>query len=174
MTGWRLGYTLWPKALVETAVRLCINNHSCVNNVAQAAGRAALEGSQASVALMVESFRTRRAVLLEALGRVPGFRTAAPGGAFYAFPNIVGTGRTSEELQRDLLEEIGVATIAGTSFGESGEGFLRLSFAAGEASLKAACETHRRVSPGLIQKRKVFGERVYHQLVEAADGLGPR
>ncbi len=129
MTGWRLGYGVWPAALVEHATRLCINNHSCVNAATQYAGIEALSGPQTAVERMVAAFDERRAVILEELNGLPGFHCVRPLGAFYAFPNIEGTGRSSSALQDELLSEAGVACVAGTSFGIMGEGFLRFSYA---------------------------------------------
>ena len=129
MTGWRLGYSVWPKTVVSHAEKLCVNIHSCVNASAQFAGIAALKGDQSPVKKMVSAFDERRAVIVDQLDQLPGFNCIQPGGAFYAFPNIKETGMTSDELQKKLLEEAGVAVISGTSFGEYGEGYLRFSYA---------------------------------------------
>ncbi|MBV8736837.1 MAG: pyridoxal phosphate-dependent aminotransferase [Alphaproteobacteria bacterium] len=129
MTGWRLGYGVWPPALFAAAERLAINCHSCVNAATQFAGIAALTGPREPVCHMVEAFAERRQYIVEALNRLPGFRCARPGGAFYTFPNVTGTGLDARTLQGRMLEEVGVATIAGTSFGEFGEGYLRFSYA---------------------------------------------
>jgi aspartate/methionine/tyrosine aminotransferase len=129
MTGWRLGYGVWPKALFGPAERLAINCHSCVNAAAQFAGIAALEGSRGPVHRMVAAFAERREMIVAALNSLPGFRCARPGGAFYTFPNVAGTGFDARTLQGKLLDEAGVATVAGTSFGEFGEGYLRFSYA---------------------------------------------
>ena len=138
MTGWRLGYAVWPPALVEHAVRLCVNDHSCVNAAAQQAGLAALTGPQDAVREMVAAFDARRRVVVEALNGLPGVRCADPGGAFYAFPNIEGTGMGAREAQDRILEEAHVATVAGTAFGAHGEGFLRVSYAASRESIERA------------------------------------
>ena len=129
MTGWRLGYSVWPKTVVSHAEKLCVNIHSCVNASAQFAGIAALKGDQSPVKKMVSAFDERRAVIVDQLNQLPGFNCIQPGGAFYAFPNIKETGMTSDELQQKILEEAGVAVISGTSFGEYGEGYLRFSYA---------------------------------------------
>ena len=129
MTGWRLGYSVWPKTVVSHAEKLCVNIHSCVNASAQFAGIAALKGDQSPVKKMVSAFDERRAVIVDQLNQLPGFNCIQPGGSFYAFPNIKETGMTSDELQKKLLEEAGVAVISGTSFGEYGEGYLRFSYA---------------------------------------------
>ena len=129
MTGWRLGYAVWPRELVESVTRLAINCHSCVNAPAQYAGIAALTGPQQPVRDMVAAFEARRRVVIEELNALPGVSCVEPGGAFYAFPNITGTGISAKELETRLLEEAGVASVAGTSFGAHGEGFLRISYA---------------------------------------------
>jgi len=129
MTGWRLGYAVWPDAMVDHVIRLCINDHSCVNAATQYAGIAALTGPQDAVEAMVAEFDQRRAFIVEALNGLPGVRCADPAGAFYAFPNIEGTGLNAREAQDRFLNEAGVATIAGTSFGAWGEGYLRFSYA---------------------------------------------
>jgi len=140
MTGWRLGYAIWPKALVEGATRLCINCHSCVNAATQYAGIAALEGSQDAVDAMMETFAERRRVIVDALNGLPGFRCVEPGGAFYAFPNIEGTGLTAAEAQDLFLDKAGVATVAGTSFGGYGEGYVRFSYANSTENIERAME----------------------------------
>jgi aspartate/methionine/tyrosine aminotransferase len=140
MTGWRLGYAVWPEALVEPATRLAINDHSCVNAAAQFAGIAALEGPQDAVADMLAAFDARRRLTVDALNTLPGVSCIEPGGAFYAFPNITGTGLSAGALQTALLEEAHVAAIAGTSFGECGEGYLRISYAASEADIGRAMD----------------------------------
>jgi aspartate aminotransferase len=140
MTGWRLGYGVWPEALVAAAERLAINCHSCVNAAAQHAGIAALTGPREPVRRMVAAFAERRELIVAALNRLPGVSCTRPGGAFYAFPNVTGTRLGAQALQARLLEEAGVATIAGTSFGEFGEGYLRLSYANSLAAIGEAVE----------------------------------
>jgi len=140
MTGWRLGFSVWPTALVEHVVRLCVNSHSCVNAPTQYAGIAALEGPQDDVIKMVRAFDERRRAIVPMLNQLPGFRCVEPGGAFYAFPNITGTGMTAKELQNKMLEEAGVATVAGTSFGVYGEGFIRFSYANSIENIRAAIQ----------------------------------
>ena len=129
MTGWRLGYSVWPEKVAPHAEKLCVNIHSCVNSSAQFAGIAALTGDQSPVKAMVSAFDERRTVIVNQLNKIPGFSCIQPGGAFYAFPNITQTGLRSDELQKKILEEAGVAVISGTSFGEHGEGYLRFSYA---------------------------------------------
>ena len=129
MTGWRLGYGVWPSSLIEAATRLSINCHSCVSASNQYAGIAALEGPQDAVEQMVAAFDERRKVIVREINQIPGFTCPEPGGAFYAFPNITGTGIGSMEMQDKLLNEAGVALISGTSFGHLGEGYIRFSYA---------------------------------------------
>ena len=129
MTGWRVGFSLWPESLIGKAIRLAINCHSCVNSSAQRGALAALEGPQDAVNKMIAAFDERRKFVVAALNKLPGVTCRDPVGAFYVFPNITGTGKGSQKLQNELLEKVGVATIAGTSFGDLGEGFLRLSYA---------------------------------------------
>ncbi len=143
MTGWRLGYGVWPESLVEPVTRLCINDHSCVNAAAQRAGIAALEGPQDAVDGMMQAFSARRRLMVDGLNSLPGFRCQEPAGAFYAFPDITGTGLTADQAQNLFLETAGVATIAGTSFGPAGEGYLRFSCAASESDIETALERIR-------------------------------
>ena len=143
MTGWRLGYAIWPKELAEPATRLAINCHSCVNAPTQFAGLAALTGPQHAVQEMTRAFDKRRKIIVPELNDIPGFSCVNPGGAFYAFPNISGTGLTARQFQDGLLEEVGVATVAGTSFGEYGEGFIRFSYANSIENIQAALQRIR-------------------------------
>ena len=138
MTGWRMGFGVWPNRLFDYAERLAVNCHSCVNAAAQYAGLAALTGPQDGVAAMVRAFDERRRVIVRALSQLPGFRCVEPAGAFYAFPNIGDTGLGAHALQQKLLEEAGVATVAGTSFGRYGEGYLRFSYANNTANIERA------------------------------------
>ncbi|MGC2199269.1 MAG: aminotransferase class I/II-fold pyridoxal phosphate-dependent enzyme, partial [Stellaceae bacterium] len=125
------------------AERLAINCHSCVNAATQYAGIAALTGPREPVRRMVAAFAERRQMIVSALNSLPGFRCARPGGAFYTFPNITGTGFDARTLQGELLEKTGVATIAGTSFGEYGEGYLRFSYASSREAIGEAIERIR-------------------------------
>jgi aspartate/methionine/tyrosine aminotransferase len=138
MTGWRLGYSVWPDALYENVRKLAVNAWSCVNAACQYAGIAALEGPQDSVAAMRQEFDKRRAIVVEELNRLPGFSCIRPTGAFYAFPNISKTGYKAKELATKLLEEAGVATIGGPDFGILGEGYLRLSYANSAENIRKA------------------------------------
>src|SRR5579864_609337 len=140
MTGWRLGYSVWPKPLYDAARKLAVNSYSCVNAPAQWGGLAALTGPQDSVASMVAEFDRRRAVVVEGLNKLPGVRAATPKGAFYAFPNISATGWKAKPLASALLDDAGVATIGGPDFGVHGEGFLRLSYANSLENIQRALE----------------------------------
>ena len=129
MTGWRLGYAIWPGKLYDYARKLAVNLYSCVNAATQYAGLAALKGPQDEVAKMVAEFDKRRKVVVEGLNKLPGVSCATPKGAFYAFPNIKRTGWKAKALASSLLEDAGVATIGGPDFGILGEGYLRVSYA---------------------------------------------
>lgn len=129
MTGWRLGYGLFPREMVPGITRLMTNSNSCTATFTQMAGVVALTGSQQPSEDMVAEFRKRRDVIVAGLKDIPGVTCTTPGGAFYAFPNITGTGLHSRELADLLLSEAGVAVLAGTAFGAYGEGYIRLSYA---------------------------------------------
>ncbi len=138
MTGWRMGYSVWPKSIVAQAERLAINCHSCVNASAQFAGMAALDGPQDAVHKMVAAFAERRRVIVDELNAVPGISCVEPGGAFYAFPNIKGTGLNSREAETLFLEQAGVAVLSGTAFGAHGDGYLRFSYANSVENIREA------------------------------------
>jgi len=129
MTGWRLGYAVWPGKLYDYARKLAVNLHSCVNASAQYAGLAALKGPQDEVRRMVAEFDKRRKVVVEGLNKLRGVSCATPKGAFYAFPNIKRTGWRAKALASSLLEDAGVAVIGGPDFGVLSEGYVRLSYA---------------------------------------------
>lgn len=129
MTGWRLGYGVMPEGLAEHITRLMTNSNSCTATFTQWAGVEALRGPQDSSAKMVEEFKRRRDVIVPGLNAIDGIRCAMPKGAFYVFPNIEGTGMSEREFADYLMEEAGVAVLAGTSFGEYGRGFIRMSYA---------------------------------------------
>ena len=129
MTGWRLGYGVFPPALVEPITRLAINSVSCTSAFSQYAAMAALDGPWDGVSEMVAEFRRRRDFIVAGLNELPGITCIEPQGAFYAFPNITGTGLSSAELAGRLLTEAGVAALSGTAFGPHGEGYLRFSYA---------------------------------------------
>jgi aspartate/methionine/tyrosine aminotransferase len=140
MTGWRLGFGVFPAPLVEPVTRLAINSVSCTSAFSQYAAIAALEGPQDGVAEMVAEFRRRRDVIVAGLNEIPGVSCVEPQGAFYAFPNITGTGLSATTLQARLLNEAGVAALSGTAFGSWGEGFLRLSYANSVANIQLALD----------------------------------
>jgi aspartate/methionine/tyrosine aminotransferase len=129
MTGWRLGYGVMRRDLAQQVARLMTNSNSCTATFTQVAGVEALRGDQSCVDAIREEFRRRRAVIVEGLNCIPGFRCRRSHGAFYAFPNITGTGRSSRALAEALLNEAGVACLSGTAFGSLGEGYLRFSYA---------------------------------------------
>jgi aspartate/methionine/tyrosine aminotransferase len=129
MTGWRLGYGVMPRWLADAVTLLMVNSNSCTASFTQRAGLAALQGPQDSVAAMVAEFKRRRDAMVKGLNGIPGFRCTAPAGAFYAFPNVSGTGLSSKALADLLLSEAGVACLSGTAFGEHGDGYLRFSYA---------------------------------------------
>jgi aspartate aminotransferase len=129
MTGWRLGYGLMPAELVTPITQLLINSNSCTNAATQYAGVAALTGPQEPAEAMVREFARRREVIVRLLNGLPDVTCRMPAGAFYAFPNITATGLTSRELATLLLDDAGVAALAGTAFGKYGEGYLRFSYA---------------------------------------------
>ena len=143
MTGWRLGFGVFPPALVEPVTRLAINSVSCTSAFSQYAAIAALEGPWEPVDQMVAEFRRRRDIIVAGLNDLPGVSCLEPQGAFYVFPNITGTGFTSAELQARLLKDAGVAALAGTAFGPYGEGFLRFSYANSVENIRAALEAVR-------------------------------
>ena len=143
MTGWRMGYGVMPKWLVEAVGLLIVNSSSCTASFTQRAGLAALEGPQDAVDAMVAEFRRRRDAFCDGLNSLPGFRCARPGGAFYAFANIRGTGIDSRQLAERLLQEAGVACLSGTAFGAYGEGYLRFSYANSYENLMEAVERIR-------------------------------
>ncbi len=140
-----MGFAVWPDAMVDPVTRLCINDHSCVNASAQFAGLAALTGPQDAVHEMVAQFDDRRRVIVQALNDLPGVTCTDAAGAFYAFPNISGTGLTSMQAQDLFLDKAGVATIAGTSFGKFGEGYIRFSYANSKENILRAIDRIREI-----------------------------
>ena len=138
MTGWRMGYGVMPEWLAESVNKLMVNSNSCTASFSQRAAIAALNGPQDDVERMVAEFRRRRDAFCAGLNTIPGFRCALPGGAFYAFPNIAGTGLTSREMAHRLLHEAGVACLSGSAFGEYGDGYVRFSYAASYENLMEA------------------------------------
>jgi len=140
MTGWRLGYGAMPADFAGLIAKLMVNSVSCTSMAVQRAGLEALTGPQDEVRTMVESFRRRRDLIVDGLNAIPGLSCLSPKGAFYVFPNISRTGLTSKQFADHLLNEHGVAALAGTAFGKHGEGYLRLSYANSEENLRKALE----------------------------------
>jgi len=138
MTGWRMGYSVWPEAIYDKARKLAVNCWSCVNAPAQFAAIEALTGPQDAVAAMVAEFDARRRLVVDLLNELPGVSCVTPKGAFYAFPNISGTGQKAKPLASALLEKAGVATIGGPDFGVLGEGYIRLSYANSQDNIRRA------------------------------------
>ena len=146
MTGWRMGYGVMPEWLVAAVNKLMVNSNSCTASFTQRAGIAALKGPQDDVTRMVAEFKRRRDAFCTGLNQIPGFRCALPGGAFYAFPNVTGTGMSSKSLADLLLEHGGVACLNGGGFGQYGEGYIRFSYANSLANLTEAVERIKKVS----------------------------
>ncbi len=141
MTGWRLGYGVMRADLAQQIALLMTNSNSCTASFTQMAGVEALRGDQSSVSAMLERFRERREVIVDGLNGIPGFNCLKPRGAFYAFPNIKETGKSSTELADALLNEAGVACLSGTAFGRQGEGYLRFSFANSVENIRKALDS---------------------------------
>jgi aspartate aminotransferase len=146
MTGWRMGYGLMPEWLVDAVNKLMVNSNSCTASFTQRAGLAALNGPQDAVHRMVAEFRRRRDAFCAGLNTISGFRCALPGGAFYAFPNVAGTGMAARELADFLLEEAGVACLDGGAFGEYGREYIRFSYANSLDQLREAVLRIQKVS----------------------------
>lgn len=140
MTGWRLGYGVMRPDLAAHIARLMTNSNSCTASFTQMAGAEALTGDQASVERMRQAFRERRDLMVDGLNRIKGFRCLRPKGAFYVFPNIEGTGWTSQQLASALLDEAGVACLSGAAFGNYGEGYIRFSVANSPENIQKALE----------------------------------
>jgi len=155
MTGWRMGYGVMPTWLVEAVTKLMVNSNSCTASFTQRAGIAAINGPQNCVSEMVAEFRRRRDAICQGLNEVPGFRCAVPGGAFYAFANITGTGIDSKELADFLLNEAGVSCLNGGCFGEYGNGYIRFSYANSLANLNEAVRRIKRAAEQGFRVEKV-------------------
>ncbi len=138
MTGWRLGFGIWPRGLIDYVKKLITVDHSCTSVATQMAGLAAITGPMDEIEKFRQSFETRRDIVVEGLNAIKGVTCRKPGGAFYAFPNIKGTGWDSGDLARALLDQAHVALLQGESFGANGKGFLRLSYAASESDIRSA------------------------------------
>ncbi|HWF07635.1 MAG TPA: pyridoxal phosphate-dependent aminotransferase [Bryobacteraceae bacterium] len=140
MTGWRMGYGVMPSYLVDAVNKLMVNSNSCTASFTQIAGIAALNGPQDEVTRMVAEFRRRRDAFCAGLNTIPGWRCAIPGGAFYAFANVKGAGRSSKEIADSLLNDAGVACLNGAGFGEYGDGYIRFSYANSYENLMRAVD----------------------------------
>ncbi len=140
MTGWRIGYGIFPKDLVEPISRLVTNSVSCTASFTQRAALEATDGPQEDSIKMVEEFKKRRSIVVDGLNKIDGISCAMPKGAFYAFPNVEGTGMSSSEFANRVLEEAGVALLAGESFGKYGTGHIRISFANSAENLRTAID----------------------------------
>ena len=140
MTGWRLGWSVWPKPLYDAARKLAVNAHSCVNAATQWAGVEALNGPQDAPRSMLAEFDRRRTLVVDGLNALPGVSCIVPKGAFYAFPNVSRTGWKAKALASALLEDAGVATIGGPDFGVHGEGYIRLSYANSAENIRRALD----------------------------------
>jgi len=145
MTGWRLGWSIWPKKFVEHVIKFCINNHSCVNAAIQFGGIAALDGEEKPLNDMMEKFSSRRKIIYEGLNSLKGVECSLPGGAFYVFPNVKGTGMSGTEFTKKCLHEAGVAIVPGTAFGKFAEDYVRFSFAASKDNISQALEKIKKI-----------------------------
>ena len=145
MTGWRLGWSLWPEHLIEHVNKLLINSVSCVNAAAQFAGIAALDGSDDSIHEMMEKFTLRRKLIYDGLNSLPGVECSLPGGAFYAFPKVIGTGMNGSEFCKRAMHEAGVAIVPGTAFGQTCQDYVRFSFAASRDNISQALENIKKM-----------------------------
>ncbi len=140
MTGWRLGYGVFPEFMMDAVTKLMTNSVSCTSVAIQMAGIAALQGPQDSVSDMMTEFRIRRDLVVDGMNNLPGVTCRTPGGAFYAFPNISGTGLDSRTFADRAMDEAGVALLSGTAFGEYGDGYIRISFANSQDNLRLAID----------------------------------
>ena len=129
MTGWRLGWSVWPGKIIDFANKLCVNDHSCPSSISQFAGIEALKGSQEEVKKIVNEFEKRKNFIYKELNKLEKINCFKPGGAFYAFPNISKSQMTGNEFARKALDDFGVAIVPGSSFGDSADDFVRLSYA---------------------------------------------
>ena len=145
MTGWRLGWSFWPEELIGHVNKLLINSVSCVNAAAQFAGIAALDGSDDSIHEMMEKFTQRRKLIHEGLNSLPGVECSLPGGAFYAFPKVIGTGMDGSEFCKRAMHEAGVAIVPGSAFGKTSKNYVRFSFAASQDNISKALENLKKM-----------------------------
>tara|TARA_B100000963_G_scaffold291133_1_gene261115 strand:- start:3757 stop:4917 length:1161 start_codon:yes stop_codon:yes gene_type:complete len=145
MTGWRLGWSVWPKNLIENVTKMAINSYSCVSAANQVAALAALEGPNEFVNEMMKKFDKRRRLIVDGLNSLAGIKCNKPGGAFYAFPNISETGMNGETFAEKCLFDAGVAIVPGTSFGQSCTKYVRFSFANSYENIEKALEKIKKI-----------------------------
>ena len=145
MTGWRLGWSVWPEELIEHVFKFIVNNHSCVNAAIQFGAIAALDGPDDSINFMMDKFTQRRKLIVDGLNNINGIECSMPGGAFYVFPNIIGTGMNGEEFVKKSLYEAGVAIVPGTAFGKKAKDYVRFSFAASQDNISLALENIKKM-----------------------------
>ena len=145
MTGWRLGWSVWPEKLVEHVIKFCVNNHSCVNAAIQYGAIAALDGPDDLINLMMEKFTKRRKLIFEGLNNIKGIECVMPGGGFYAFPKVIGTGMNGKEFAKKCLHEAGVSIVPGTAFGKKAIDYVRFSFASSQDNISKALENIRKI-----------------------------
>ena len=145
MTGWRLGWSVWPEQFIEPVTRMAINSYSCVSAANQVAAMAALDGPHDFLDDMMEKFDKRRKLIVDGLNSIDGITCNNPGGAFYVFPNISGTGLNGSQFAEKCLYEAGVAIVPGTSFGKSANDFVRFSFANSYENIEKALEKIKKI-----------------------------
>jgi aspartate aminotransferase len=145
MTGWRLGWSVWPEKLLDHVVKFCVNNHSCVNAAIQYGAIAALDGPDDQINFMMEKFTKRRKLIFDGLNSIKGIECSLPGGAFYAFPNVIGTGMNGKEFAKKCLHQAGVAIVPGTAFGKNAIDYVRFSFAASQDNISQALENIKKI-----------------------------
>ena len=145
MTGWRLGWSVWPAQLVEHVIKFCVNNHSCVNAAIQYGGIAALDGPEEELNNILEKFSLRRKLIVDGLNSLKGIQCSVPGGAFYAFPNVKGTGMNGQEFASKCLREANIAIVPGTAFGNFAKDYVRFSFAASRENISKAIEKIQKI-----------------------------
>jgi len=140
MTGWRLGWSVWPENLVQYVFKFCVNSHSCVNTPAQYGAIAALDGTEDYLQNMMEEFTARRKIIVDGLRSLKGVECSLPGGSFFAFPNVKDTGMNGQEFTKKCLNEAGVAMIPGTAFGKFATDNVRFNFATSRENISKAIE----------------------------------
>ena len=145
MTGWRLGWSVWPEKLVEHVIKFCVNNHSCVNAAIQHGAIAALDGPDDPINFMMEKFTKRRKLIYEGLNDIEGIECVMPGGGFYAFPKVIGTGMNGKDFAKKCLHDAGVAIVPGTAFGKKAIDYVRFSFAASQDNISQALENIKKM-----------------------------